>query len=174
MRQKLTLNFWFFFLLALLLLTFTLIVPPLQKPDEEVHFYRSLSLASGNLICPKPTGNVLSLDGRFVYLINEIHRLDLPLHKDNKFNTTLYTKIFNNSYRIPEAKRYNIDYQCNYPLVSFIPQSIGILIIKSISTNPLIIFPALDFVSEAAPRPIKRLFFTKSFIFSPHHLLVSF
>jgi uncharacterized membrane protein len=128
-----------FLLLGFLLLVFVFAVPPFQKPDEEVHFYRTLSLASGNLYCSKKTGNNLVIEGKFVRMIDEIHRMNLPLHKNNKFNTYLYNTAANTT-AIQKDRNYNVDYQCSFPVVSYIPQTLGIIISSLLSLSAVQIF----------------------------------
>jgi hypothetical protein len=58
-------------LLALILAVFVFLVPPFQKPDEVVHFYKTISIARLNFACTQPTPNRLPyhyLPSKFVDL----------------------------------------------------------------------------------------------------------
>ncbi|MFA6005692.1 MAG: DUF2142 domain-containing protein [Patescibacteria group bacterium] len=137
MKKYTTLETALFVLLAFSIIFFVFLVPPFQKPDEEVHFYRALNLASGNVFCTKARGNTLKIHSQYVEFVDKIHKMDLPLHKNNKFDISLYSK----SQTIPlNSKIYNIDYQCSFPLISYIPQTVGVLIGSALSLGAVQIF----------------------------------
>lgn len=140
MRKAFFLEYILFSCLVILIFSFAFVVPPLQKPDEEVHFYRVLNLAEGNLFCSKPTGNNLRLNTSTQYLIRRMHGLELPLHEENKFDYFLYAETLAIKDLPTGFKNYSVDYQCNYPIVSYLPHTIGILIASLFSSNGLVLF----------------------------------
>lgn len=146
---------------------FSFIIPPFQKPDETVHFKKTVAISYGILSCPKD-GQTL-VDKKFVDLIEQ-QSLQLIIAKKNKklnlgswFNQVIKTKPNNN------PRLLNINNSCQLPTISYIPQVTGLLFSKIINLNAfwsffmgrffgfLVFFAWFYFLHQHSSKSIKKI-----------------
>ena len=70
----------FFGLIIVALLVFTFVMPPLQKPDENIHYQRAMTVANGYLSCPSAEVNIDSRYANFLKILGV-----MPFNYDEKF-----------------------------------------------------------------------------------------
>lgn len=126
---KIWLAFILFFGLVL-----TLAVPPMQKPDEFVHFQRSVSVANGHWRCSgenlewkmqKAHGDVVSLANKYRMAFNY----------GNKFD---YKELFQPIFRTPEESQViDADFNaiCGLPPVGYLPQALVLAVTNLLNLN---------------------------------------
>lgn len=81
----------FFILLAAVSFLFAFFIPPFQKPDEQVHFWKTMALAEGKLHCTK-TADIptYQLPESITAFPEHMHRGDIVMRPDAKFPLSLY------------------------------------------------------------------------------------
>lgn len=119
---------------------FTFLVPAFQKPDEEGHFKKALAISKGYFYCNKPVGNTLKIEKKFANLFENKYLKSLPNHPEKKFPFVLYNKeVFadkNDQVKID----FIIDDVCRLPVISYIPQAIGLTVSSFLNLNEFISF----------------------------------
>lgn len=136
---KLKPELFFVIFASLFGLIIILITPPFQIPDEINHFYRAYQISEGKLISIKqdnrvggyiPTSLIKIVDP-FICLIGNMHA------------KTNYKTIINN-FKIPlkPEERIFTDFPNTgmYSFVSYLPQTISIIVFRKLSLPPLYIF----------------------------------
>src|SRR3989344_7986882 len=83
-----------FMFLALLLSVFTFLVPPFQKPDEPVHFYRIITLFQGQLTCDYSSDRPHFRLPQSVYDFPKIMGVESISMSTIKFPVTSYKKAY--------------------------------------------------------------------------------
>lgn len=139
LRSKVTLNTLYFAYIIILGAILTLLVPPFQKPDEYVHFYKSIAISKGYLFCFQ-TKPIFTTSLGFVKLENMTKRFQLEWHSENRYPWRSYIEpIFSSKEdRIPTTNDKTSF--CNLPFISYIPQSLAIKIGEISHFNFLYIF----------------------------------
>ena len=124
-------------LLILLGLIFLFLVPPLQKPDEETHFLRSLALANGVMSCG-PQQAQIAIPQEYNRMISDIKKAIPEYTKPHTFPLLLY----NQSVFLQSQKNTTIPVgsYCRFPIISYVPQVLGIYFGLLFSLNPYITF----------------------------------
>lgn len=120
-------------------LVFLVITPPFQTPDELSHFYRAYQLSEGDFIGVKQDqrvgGNLpVSLANSyepFRYIRRHAHVTTKWVTIQQQFNRNLH-----------EQDRKFIDFPNTgmYSFVCYIPQAIGIFIVRNFNSSPICIF----------------------------------
>ena len=125
-----------FFLIGALMAVVTLAVPPLQKPDEEAHFIRALSIAHLQTTCSQGT---LTAPRQYHTLITAIHAYELPLYAAHRIPRREYETL---KQAAPDYRPYRYDTRsyCQFPVVSYLPQSVGITLGELLRLNALDVF----------------------------------
>jgi uncharacterized membrane protein len=131
----------FICLIATAGLFFTFAVPPLQKPDEEAHLIRTLSIAGGHIFCTGTSTNSIPLEQGIVTMMKEVKALKLANHAERKFDLALYNKSFfatksdlhTQSYIVPAI-------YCGFPVVPYMPHILGISIGRLLHLNAYLVF----------------------------------
>lgn len=126
---KIWLVFIFFFGLVL-----TLAVPPTQKPDEYVHFDRSVSVANGYWRCndKNPKWKMQKAYSTVNPLIGKYH---LEFNYGHKFD---YKELFQPIFRTPEESQVidtNFNSICGLPPVGYLPQALVLAITNLLNLN---------------------------------------
>ncbi|MEN8253016.1 MAG: DUF2142 domain-containing protein [Patescibacteria group bacterium] len=125
------------FILGLIL---TFIVPPFQKPDEIAHFYKSISVARGNLICSK--GNTATFQNLLPKYLVEFPTDTFALHVAFKphipFPPNLYTHLLTKSNY--DISLVNEPSACSLPFVLYAPAGLVLSLPVLLGLNPLFIF----------------------------------
>jgi uncharacterized membrane protein len=132
------------------LFIFTFLSPPFQKPDEQSHYYRSVSLTNLDITCSPAEGGkgAFLMKRRYFDLPAIMHTWDVYLVYDNKFDRAWFNADFSDPALNDEVAAYDI---CNLPAPGYFPNAAGVLIGKPFE-NPLIgfylarIFGAVFFV----------------------------
>lgn len=158
--------------LASLLFVFTFLVPPFQKPDEPVHFYRVITLFHGEVSCDYSTGKPHFILPLSVYnfpktmFVQDIPTLSI------KFPISLYKQAY--PWTQDREKTDNFSY-CTLPWYAYIPQ----VIVTALSIpfnnllltfygmrmmNALLFFLFVILVQKISPRPYKKIFWLFAFI----------
>ncbi len=109
-------------------LIFTFVVPPFQKPDENVKFYRTVALADGQLFCHvnDKGEKVLSIPRKYYELPILFKTDEIKNNSDRKFSVNisdLRTQLNKLGHEAIETSKGCISY-----FVGFIPNTIGFLI----------------------------------------------
>src|SRR5260221_1670638 len=129
-----------FWLCLVLGIVFVFIIPPFQKPDETTHFYKAISLASGNLICHKqPNGVFQNLIPKYLadFPVN-MFAMHIASSAQNVFPRSLYwTTISETSL---DRSLVNEPTSCSLPF--FLYLLIGSVLFFPVhwGVNPLVIF----------------------------------
>ena len=126
----------FLFLFICFSLFFVFAFPPLQKPDEPLHFERAFALASGQLVCKVDAKH---MRGYFSFPISISAFSDammtnaIVMKPEGKFPIVL----LRNHYPINRSVTTDLLYNCTLPFTGYIPLSLGILV--AIPFNNLLI-----------------------------------
>ena len=112
----------FYIFLAFLLGVFTFFVPPFQKPDEPVHFYRVITLFNGQMSCKTEKGKYFFLLPLSVYNFpNSMFVREIPM-SSNKFPITLLKQKF----PWTQDKQIVNDFSyCTLPFYAYVPEIIA-------------------------------------------------
>ena len=112
---------------------FSFIIPPFQKPDETVHFKKTVAISYGIFDCSK--NNQIRVNKQFVDLVQQ-KSLQLIIAKKNRklnfnqwFNQINTTK-FENKFTLLDAKN-----SCQLPVISYAPQATGLLFSRLLNLN---------------------------------------
>ncbi|MBW7960632.1 DUF2142 domain-containing protein [Patescibacteria group bacterium] len=120
------------FILGLILSVF---VPPFQKPDEFVHFYKAETLSNGKIFCSKTKTNYGYIQKQFVQMRSSIDVLSIPFHYGGKF---LYKSYLKSPFSTPEGRgvtKISVDEYCSFPTFSYIPQALGLKMAQILHLN---------------------------------------
>lgn len=111
------------FLIGLFL---TLLVPPLQKPDEYIHFQRAISMSNGFIICPS-TAAQWKIQNTYSDVFTLVDSYSLTQNPAGKF---YYKEFLQPLFRdeqgkiTTEASAYAL---CGLPPLGYVPQTIGLI-----------------------------------------------
>lgn len=128
LKDNRTIEYLLFGIILLLGLIFTFIIPPFQKPDENVHFLRAVALSEGQFFCSSDengNGRFLISQEYFDYIANVgTHRIAFNYNE----------KFFLNDIVKAEQKESdmedigNFGSFCSLPFVAYVLSAIAILI----------------------------------------------
>lgn len=126
-------------LIAILGIFFAVAVPPLQKPDEETHFIRSIAIAKGFAFCSADGNRTISLRADIPQMIAGVKALKLPNHAERKFRLALYRRPL-----FVQNMKY-VDYTipavyCGLPTLPYLPLSAGFLLGEYMGLNAYLTF----------------------------------
>ena len=135
-----------YFLIPIQLFMFTFLVPPFQKPDEQQHFEKSLIISKGYLSCQKNSGNLVPIEKKYYDLIKNPY-LDLMTHKKMaKLPLGLFFQDLFLKKQIETKVNFNVDHLCSFPVISYVPQAIVLLILSLFHTSPFLSIYFVRFV----------------------------
>lgn len=139
LRSKITLNILYFAYIIILGGILAFLVPPFQKPDEYVHFDKSIAISKGYLFCFQ-TKPFFTTSLGFVKLENMTKRFQMEWHSENRYPWRSYIEpIFSSKEnRVPTTNDKSSF--CNLPFISYVPQSLAIKIGELSHFNFLYIF----------------------------------
>lgn len=100
------------------------LVPPLQKPDEGSHFLQVLRLRNGIILCNKTT--VTNIPKDYYDLLNNQTLQGMQFHPERKLPTDFYNIPLFTARSTVTNVPVNISILCTYPIISYIPQTIGV------------------------------------------------
>ena len=124
-KNKSSLSYLYLIIVFPLSFLFLFLQLPNQKPDEPHHFYRAYDVANGNIITNKDE--------------NGMSKIEVPIHalelNGNTINT--YSKLDNS---LKEKTEYDNTISVSstaagYNFISYLPNSLGILIGKTLNLN---------------------------------------
>lgn len=123
-----------------------IIVPPFQKADEPVHFYRAMTVASGQFLCKTSEAGrkEFVLPKRVYEFPAMLSTGDVIMKQDNKFAIGLLRKSF--PYK---ATEYGVTHEFNYcelPAIAYVPQAAAVLLLAPFD-NLLITFYGMRIMS---------------------------
>ncbi len=121
-------------------IAFLLITPPFQTPDEPVHFYRAYQISQGNLVIDQEGRNAggelpVSLAKTVIYTTIG-HSLEF--HPDRQYHLGLTRKALSFKEESSNKTFYDLSATSYYSVISYLPQSIGILIARILHLSPLL------------------------------------
>lgn len=128
---------WFSLVVGLIL---TFLIPPFQKPDEPIHFYKSISVASGRLICQKSDGQVFN-DPLPQYLVdfpNQMLTEHVAFKKTIPFPISLYR--LTTTRNLDTKVKVNQPASCSLPSILYLPTGLTMAIPIKLGMSPLLIF----------------------------------
>lgn len=141
--KKIILNFdifsvvWviFIFIVAIVL---TLFVPPLQKPDEYVHFYKTIQVSRGVLWCGA-NGGEYYLPDRYANIFTTVNNYGLTQQPASRFYYGEYFSqpIFDSDF---SGEMISTKDACLLPTISYIIPAIGLKLAELTHLNGIISF----------------------------------
>lgn len=111
-------------------LSFALLTPPFQSPDEYIHFYRSYHLSHGNL-----GGETAHLPKQVINFSREVNR-DLIGNDQNKQSKKALVAEFSRHFAHEPLEPVDITNIAVYAPVPYVPQALGIFIGRTIHLPP--------------------------------------
>ncbi|MEI6533039.1 MAG: DUF2142 domain-containing protein [Candidatus Roizmanbacteria bacterium] len=114
---------------------FTFFVPPFQKPDEVVHFYRTVALSRGQVVCQQHDGASSFTFPKYIY------ELPIRLSGDIKFdyNKKFPQNAFSQNDLQTDIREYVWKDWCGLSFIGYIPNVVG-FIMGNITGNILVSF----------------------------------
>lgn len=131
-------KFILYILIPLQLLIFTFLVPPFQKPDEQAHFEKALIISKGYLFCKEKSNNTVKLEKKYIDFIKSPY-LDLLTHGGpSKLPLPVFLKDLSSNNQSKTMINFNIDHLCSFPIISYLPQALALLITSIFKFNPIL------------------------------------
>ncbi len=122
----------------LLGLFFVFAVPPFQKPDEMVHYYKAVSLASGNILCRREKKKIFNPIARYLFTFPDAMLAShIAANTNMKFTKQLYLSVLAKPL---DTRLVQESSSCTLPFILYIVPAIAIAIPVFLHANPLIIF----------------------------------
>lgn len=137
MDSKLVIKAILYLLIPIQLLSFTLLPPPFQKPDEQPHFEKALIISKGYLFCQKKSNNTVKLEKKYIDFIKSPY-LDLLTHGwSSKLPLKIFLKDLFSNNQSDKKIDFNIDHLCSFPIISYLPQAFTLIITSIFKFNPI-------------------------------------
>jgi len=163
---------------------FIFFIPPFQKADETTHFKKALAVTHGVFYCP--ANNQITVPKQFTILINE-EKLQSIIAKENKKMGLLVwiNEVFSTKANY-QPSVINIASICQLPPISYLPQSVGLLISQFLYFNQFLSFFSgrffayiffliwFYFLLKHCPKSIKPLILLTFFLPMTLHQLTSY
>lgn len=138
MKRIVTLNTILFTVIFLTGLFLVFAPPPFQKADEYAHFRRSLMLSQGVLICRAHKTIPVRKDVYSLFYHRQINQMTYEPTKKLNFNE--YIKWITQPSHTASVTHLKVADLCTYPIVSYIPQSLSLMITNALATNVYLSF----------------------------------
>lgn len=122
---------------------FLVVVPPFQKPDEQVHFFRAIGVARGNFICTKNNQGVFQnyLPAYLAKLPDDAYVSHLAFNDEVKFSWKVFLANARHSPIGQSATGLvNTPKACSLPFVMYLPMAAALAIPVWLSADPVLIF----------------------------------
>jgi uncharacterized membrane protein len=144
LRRHASLDNYLFAFCFLLGFLFVFVVPPFQKPDETTHFFKAISVASGNIVCTKDASE--SENGVFHNFIpkyladfpNQMYALHIASSPQNVFPRSLYWRTLTEA--SVDRTLVNEPTSCALPFLLYVPLGAALFLPVHFGWNPLVIF----------------------------------
>ncbi|MBF0318396.1 MAG: DUF2142 domain-containing protein [Nitrospirae bacterium] len=118
---------WVFLALALVFgLSFIIVVPPFQAPDETNHFYRAYQLSEGRLLAERRGGDVGGMLPEALDRTAKTISKNIPGHPENKQEVMEITEAFKIYADEGNRSFHKFHYTVLYSPVPFVPQGAAI------------------------------------------------
>ncbi len=126
---------WFLFVVVMVLF-FTLIVPPLQKPDEYIHFQKAISLAYGQFFC-EPTTQ-FTPHSKYAEVFTTVDKYGITQNYGGKFD---YKELLKPPFAQNSLNEISVvGHACQLPSTAYLVQAGGLTIANLLNLNPLLSF----------------------------------
>ncbi len=131
----------YFWLSAALCLFFVFVVPPFQKPDEVVHYLRTLSVARGNVICAQRDGIAQNYLPQYqVSFPAEQFVGGIAANQHAKYPWRLFIDSLSADTQLRDTTLVNEPSSCSLPFLPYLPAALVISIPSLLQVNPLVLF----------------------------------
>jgi uncharacterized membrane protein len=121
-------------------LTFLIIIPPLQTPDEPSHFLRAYQISYGEFIAQHKngvTGGYLPTSvGNTILILEKANPIEFKT--DVKYNVRIAKDVINVPLNQGDKTYYDISAAASYSPFGYVPQAIAILLSRLINAPPII------------------------------------
>jgi uncharacterized membrane protein len=123
---------------------FLVVVPPFQKPDEQIHFFRAVGVARGNLVCSKNQQKVFQnyIPAYLAKLPDDAYVSHLAFNDEVKFSW----KVFLTNAHHPSAQSgvassmVNTPKACSLPFLMYLPIAAVLMVPVWLQADPVLIF----------------------------------
>ncbi len=112
---------------------FSFLVPPFQKPDETLHFKKTVAVSYGVFGCPK--NNQVWADKHFADLIKDKTLQSLVAQKNQKLNFKNWLNKVNRQKSENKRALLDIKNACQLPAISYFPFAAGLVFSRIINLN---------------------------------------
>lgn len=114
---------------------FTFLVPPFQKPDEQAHYHRAISLTNLDIVCHRDENGegYFPMERRYAELPEVLHTWDVAFRYEVKFQTEWLRADFSDPSYSDEGRIYRF---CSLTPFGYLPNALGALLGKPLQ-NPL-------------------------------------
>lgn len=161
-----------FVVLGLLLCVFTFFVPPFEKPDEQIHFYRVITLFAGQFSCDYSTGRPHFSVPLSVFNFPKTMGVGDIATTSIKFPISLYKQSYP---WIHDKQTDTSDTHCTLPWYAYIPQLMATAVTYPFNNllltfygmrfmNAILFFLCMVLVQLVIPRIYKNMFWLFAFI----------
>lgn len=117
------------------------IFPPLQAPDEDVHFFRAYSISKGQLIPKKvDSKDVAKLPSSLEEFVKDSDLHEVAFYSENKINLLDLKKIIKIKINKEKTRNFELKGGAIINPISYIPQSIGIKIGESLNLPLYVVY----------------------------------
>ncbi len=143
--QKLTLSnlssahrVWFMFIVIVCLLL-TFMIPPMQKPDENIHFQRAISVSNGLILCKSQTDE-WKIQQKYQNVFRMMDGYGVTQNYLGKFNYKEYFQPIFSTDNDEQAMSSEAKVLCSLPAISYVPQATGLVLANLLHLNGIIGF----------------------------------
>ena len=146
---------------------FSFLVPPFQKPDETLHFKKTVAVSYGVFNCPK--NNQVLVEKDYVALIQEKTLQSLVARKNQKLNFKHWLNKVNRQKSENKMVLLDIKNACRLPTISYLPFAAGLVFSRIVNLNSyqsffmgrflgfLFFLAWFYFLLKSSPKSIKKI-----------------
>lgn len=132
---------WFFVTVGIVFgMTFLLLTPPFQTPDEPVHFFRAYQVSEGNLLVDSLQGmNGGKLPTSLAETVEETTTAPVvSFHDEAKYDIHKTYKALSILPNDNHTKAYRLSATALYPPIVYIPQAFAIFVTRLLGWSPVL------------------------------------
>ncbi len=123
-------------------LSFLVLTPPLQAPDEPAHFIRAFAVSEGHLLPEVRIVNGKQVAGAqvpksFFRLQDDTESAEIPFHPERKFDPAIALGALSAPLRADDRAFHDFGAPAMYAPVPYMPQALGILVGTAAGLSPL-------------------------------------
>lgn len=119
-------------------LSMVFITPPFQVPDEFNHFFRAFQVSEGTLVSTKKDNRLGGILPKSLPMTMSPYHA-IPFHPENKQHTKNIINFLNLPLNTEDRVFVDFPNTALYSPIPYIPQSLGIIVGKSLQASPLIL-----------------------------------